>query len=178
MPQAIAKKREFGAITGRDVPDITAEANVQAAMMKYHEKSILPSLDQLYQCCDGFYKMAQHEFALTQYSLERQAAQIQTLERARTNKTVLLMDLPPIYSKKVLDNNMQYYLQLANLSWDTVAAVHNHMVTSHTSVVRVEFITEMQAMTFRDSMRQGRRYWRTGDGNDDGRQASLISPYF
>ena len=55
------------------------------------------SLDQLYQCCDGFYKMAQHEFALTQYSLERQAAQIQTLERARTNKTVLLMDLPPIY---------------------------------------------------------------------------------
>lgn len=166
MPQAIAKKREFGAITGRDVPDITAEANVQAAMMKYHEKSILPSLDQLYQCCDGFYKMAQHEFALTQYSLERQAAQIQTLERARTNKTVLLMDLPPIYSKKVLDNNMQYYLQLANLSWDTVAAVHNHMVTSHTSVVRVEFITEMQAMTFRDSMRQGRRYWRTGDGND------------
>ena len=60
-----------------------------------------------------FYKMAQHEFALTQYSLERQAAQIQTLERARTNKTVLLMDLPPIYSKKVLDNNMQYYLQLA-----------------------------------------------------------------
>ena len=151
MPQSIAKKREFGAITGRDVPDNTAEANVQAAMMKYHEKSILPSLDQLYQCCDGFYKMAQHEFALTQYSLERQAAQIQTLERARSNKTVLLMDLPPIYSKKVLDNNMQYYLQLANLSWDTVAAVHNHMVTSHTSVVRVEFITEMQAMTFRDS---------------------------
>ena len=34
MPQAMAKKREFGAITGRDVPDITAEANVQAAMMK------------------------------------------------------------------------------------------------------------------------------------------------
>ena len=62
------------------------------------------------------------------------------------------MDLPPIYSKKVLDNNMQYYLQLANFSWDTVSAVHNHMVTSHTSVVWVEFITETQAMTFRDAM--------------------------
>eukprot|EP00439_Symbiodinium_sp_Y106_P007695 s2248_g1.t1 len=111
--------------------------------------------------------MAQHEFALTQYSLERQAAQIQTLERARTNKTVLLMDLPPIYSKKV--HLLLYVIMNVERleSWDTVAAVHNHMVTSHTSVVRVELITEMQAMTFRDSMRQGRRYWRTGDGNDD-----------
>eukprot|EP00439_Symbiodinium_sp_Y106_P049563 s2214_g6.t1 len=131
MPQAIAKKREFGAITGCDVPDITAEANVQAAMMKYHEKSILPShLVEIVTTLPKMF-MAQHEFALTQYSLERQAAQIQTLERARANKTVLLMDLPPIYSKKVLDNNMQYYLQLANLSWDTVAAVHNHMVTGN-----------------------------------------------
>ncbi|CAE7254202.1 unnamed protein product [Symbiodinium sp. CCMP2456] len=158
MPQPTTKKRDFGAIAGREVPNITTEANVQSAMMKYHEQSILPSSDQLYQCCDAFYKMAQHEFALTQYTLERQAAQLQTLERARTNKTVLLMDLPPIYSKKVLDNNIQYYLQLSNLSWDTIAALHNHMVTSHTSVVRVEFITEQQATQFREAMRQGRRY--------------------
>ncbi|CAE7827010.1 YGR125W, partial [Symbiodinium sp. CCMP2456] len=82
MPQPTTKKREFGAITGREVPNMTTEANVQSAMMKYHEQSILPSLDQLYQCCDAFvYKMAQHEFALTQYTLERQAAQLQTLER-------------------------------------------------------------------------------------------------
>ena len=47
MPQATTKKREFGAITGREVPDITAETNVQEAVMKYHEKSILPSLAQL-----------------------------------------------------------------------------------------------------------------------------------
>ena len=36
------KKRYFGSITGRDIPNLTAEDNVQQAMLQYHQKSILP----------------------------------------------------------------------------------------------------------------------------------------
>ena len=34
------------------------------------------------------------------------------------------------------------------------------MVSSQAAVVRIEFVTETQADTFRDTMRQGLRYWR------------------
>ena len=77
------------------------------------------------------------------------------------------MDLPPIYKQE--GPGQQYAVLLTackSFLGHCCGRCNNHMVTSHTSVVRVELITEMQAMTFRDSMRQGRRYWRTGDGND------------
>ena len=103
---------------------------------------------------------------MTQYSLERHSSQLQVLERAKANKTILLLDLPPLYSKKSLDNNVGFYLQTAGLHWDQVAAMHNHMVSSSSSVARLEFITEQQANQFRDTMRQGRRYWRDPQSQD------------
>ncbi|CAE7564747.1 YGR125W [Symbiodinium sp. CCMP2592] len=117
-------------------------------------------------CCDQFYKMAQHEFAMTQYTLDRHSSQLQVLERAKANKTILLLDLPPIFNKKTLDANVGYYLQAAGLQWDQVAAMHNHMVSSASSLIRLEFLTEQQAAQFRDQMRQGRRYWRDPQQQD------------
>ncbi|CAE7679736.1 unnamed protein product [Symbiodinium sp. CCMP2592] len=164
--QPTTKKRDFGSITERAMPNLTAEDNVQQAMLQYHQKSILPSLDQLQMCCDQFYKMAQHEFAMTQYTLDRHSSQLQVLERSKANKTILLLDLPPIFNKKTLDANVGYYLQAAGLQWDQVAAMHNHMVSSASSLVRLEFLTEQQAAQFRDQMRQGRRYWRDPQQQD------------
>ena len=33
------KKRDFGSITGRDIPNLTAEDNEQQAMLQYHQKT-------------------------------------------------------------------------------------------------------------------------------------------
>ena len=164
--QSTAKKRDFGSTVDRSIPNLTAEDNVQQAMLQYHQRSVLPSLDQLHLCCDSFYKMAQHEFSVIQHSLERHASQLNTLERSRANKTILLLDLPPLFNKKSLDTNIGYYLQATGLSWNDVAALHNHMVSSQSAVVRLEFVTETQAQTFRDTMRQGRRYWRDPQSQD------------
>ena len=124
--QSTAKKRDFGSTVDRSIPNLTAEDNVQQAMLQYHQRSVLPSLDQLHLCCDSFYKMAQHEFSVIQHSLERHASQLNTLERSRANKTILLLDLPPLFNKKSLDTNIGYYLQATGLSWNDVAALHNH----------------------------------------------------
>ena len=164
--QTTAKKRDFGSTVDRSIPNLTAEDNVQQAMLQYHQRSVLPSLDQLHLCCDSFYKMAQHEFSVIQHSLERHASQLNTLERSRANKTILLLDLPPLFNKKSLDTNIGYYLQATGLSWNDIAALHNHMVSSQSAVVRLEFVTETQAQTFRDTMRQGRRYWRDPQSQD------------
>ena len=153
---------------GRELLNITAETNAQEAMMNCHEKSILPSLDQLYHCHDSFYKMAQHEFAFTQYTLERQAAQLQTLERARSNKTnkTSLYWTSRGFSTRSPWITTRHYLQLAKLPRESIAALHNHMVTSHSLVARVEFTTEAQDNTFRETTRQGCRYWRGTDSQD------------
>ncbi|OLP82167.1 hypothetical protein AK812_SmicGene37210 [Symbiodinium microadriaticum] len=164
--QTTAKKRDFGSTVDRSIPNLTAEDTVQQAMLQYHQRSVLPSLDQLHLCCDSFYKMAQHEFSVIQHSLERHASQLNTLERSRANKTILLLDLPPLFNKKSLDTNIGYYLQATGLSWNDIAALHNHMVSSQSAVVRLEFVTETQAQTFRDTMRQGRRYWRDPQSQD------------
>ena len=157
--QPTAKKREFGSTLDRSISTLTAEDSVQQAMLQYHECSFLPSLDQLHLCCDSFYKMAQHDFSVIQHSLERHASQLSTLERSKANKTILLLALPPLFNKKSLDTNIGYYLQITGLSWNDIAALHNHMVNSHSAVVLIEFLTENQAQTFCDTMRQSRRYW-------------------
>ena len=104
--------------------------------------------------------MAQHELSVIQHSLERNSSQLNSLDRSKANKTILLMDLPPLFNEKSLDTNSGYYLQLAGMSWNDIAALHNHMVSSQAAVVRIEFVTGTQADTFRDTMRQGLRYWR------------------
>ena len=163
--QAATKKRIFSPGNEQDVPlpEVTDNTSLQQAMMKYHKQSMLPNMDKLYQCCDLFYNQVQAEFSMQQITTERHSAQLQVLERARANKTVLLLDLPALFNKKTLDSNLYHYVNGAGLQWTDIAALHNHMVTSHSSVARVEFVTEMQAQQFRDYMRQTRRYWKSPD---------------
>ena len=163
--QAATKKRIFSPGNEQDVPlpEVTDNTSLQQAMMKYHKQSMLPNMDKLYQCCDLFYNQVQAEFSMQQITTERHSAQLQVPERARANKTVLLLDLPALFNKKTLDSNLYHYVNGAGLQWTDIAALHNHMVTSHSSVARVEFVTEMQAQQFRDYMRQTRRYWKSPD---------------
>ena len=161
--QQPTKKRILDTAAGPDqaLPPVTDNDAFQQAMLQYPKTSMLPNMDKLYQCCDLFYNQVQTEFAIQQITTERHAAQLQVLERARSNKTVLLLDLPALFNKKTLDTNLYHYIQGAGLQWADIAALHNHMVTTHSSVARVEFITETQAQQFRDFMRQNRRYWKS-----------------
>ncbi|CAE7743701.1 unnamed protein product, partial [Symbiodinium pilosum] len=82
------------------------------------------------------------------------------------NKTVLLYDLPPFTNRSTLEGNVKHYLQGAGLDYSQVAAVHNHLLTSASAVVRVEFLTENQARTFHIHMRASKRYWRVPGTQD------------
>ena len=86
---------------------------------------------------DFFYGQVLAETAQQQMTNERVSAQLQSLEKSRANKTVLLHELPPFTSKRTLDNNIYHFLQGAGLKEDGVTALHNHLVTSASAVVRV-----------------------------------------
>ena len=44
-----------------------------------------------------------------------------------SNKTILVLDLLPLFNKRTPDQNTQYYPQLTKLPWTSIAALHNHM---------------------------------------------------
>ena len=91
---------------------------------------------------------------------DRQSMQLKSLEQSRCNKTILLKNLPPVgFTKSQLDRNVQYLLQSASMSWDRIAAMHNHVVTTDAAVLRLEFITEEDAKTFFQSMKRRKFHW-------------------
>ena len=110
------KKRDFGSAAECAIPNIAAEENAHQAMLL---QVSFPHRISCTFCCDQFYKMVQHEFAMAQYTLERHTSQLNALERAKANNTILILDLPPIYNKETVDTDMAFYLQLTNMSWNT-----------------------------------------------------------
>ena len=133
---AEARKRDFEVIEEAAATVATVEGvdpRVNEAMMKYHSASVLPNMTKLFEQCGIFYGQVLAETAQQQ----RVSAQLQSLEKSRANKTVLLHELPPFTSKRTLDNNIYHFLQGAGLKDDDVTALHNHLVTSASAVVRV-----------------------------------------
>ena len=80
-------------------------------MMKYHSASVLPNMTKLFEQCGIFYGQVLAETAQQQMTNERVSAQLQSLEKSRANKAVLLHELPPFTSKRTLDNNIYHFLQ-------------------------------------------------------------------
>ena len=123
-------------------------------------------MNKLYELCDHFYSHVAQEFATTQYAMDRMSTQVAALEKSRCNKTILLQGLPPTMNKKVVDANVGHYLSQASQGWEAVAAVHNHQISTANSVVRLEFLTEFQADSFKQQMRATRKYWRDSAYSD------------
>ena len=147
-------------------PTIAIGDDVQKAMEMYHSTTVLPNVNKLYELCDNFYSHVTAEFGMQQYALDRLSTQVASLEKSRCNKTILLQELPPTTSKRVVDSNMDHYFQQAGIKWEDVAAIHNHQVSAAHSVVRVEFLTEAMAAHFKDEMRKTRKYWRDSNYAD------------
>ena len=135
-------------------------------MLKYHSNNVLPNLTKLFEQCGIFYGQVMQETSMQQMTNERIAAQVQSLERSRSNRTVLLHDLPPFTTKRALDTNINHFLWGANLEASDVCALHNHLVTSTSAVVRVEFLSELKAQQFLNYMRNSKKYWKTPDNSD------------
>ena len=166
---AEARKRDFEVIEEAAATVATVEGvdpRVNEAMMKYHSASVLPNMTKLFEQCGIFYGQVLAETAQQQMTNERVSAQLQSLEKSRANKTVLLHELPPFTSKRTLDNNIYHFLQGAGLKDDDVTALHNHLVTSASAVVRVEFLSEIKAQQFLAYMRNSKKYWKVPDQSD------------
>ena len=78
---------------------------------------------------------------------------------------MLLHELP-LFTGKTLDNNIWHFVSGAGLEYEDISALHNHLVSSSASTVRVEFQTEQKAQTFLNYMRNSKKYWKVPDQSD------------
>ena len=96
---------------------------------------------------------------MQQMTNERIAAQVQSLERSRSNRTVLLHDLAPFTNTRALDNNINHFLWGANLEESDVCALHNHLVTSMSAVVRGRVPQRAQGAAVFELYEKLQKYW-------------------
>ena len=171
-----ARKRDFASATSDTNIDDSLEPTVREAMLTYHTGSVLPNMSKLFEQCDLFYNQVATETAMQQFYNEKLSAQVQSLEQSRANKTLLLHDLPPVTSKAVLESNINHFLYGAGLTQDSVAALHNHLVTSTSSTVRIEFTTENFARQFQTSMRNSKKYWKVPNASDTRVKVEIDQP--
>ena len=164
--EAATNRRHDFEATSSDTVMEGLDPQLNEAMLRYHSNNVLPNLTKLFEQCGIFYGQVMQETSMQQMTNERIAAQVQSLERSRSNRTVLLHELPPFTSKRALDNNIKHFLWGANLEESDVCTLHNHLVTSTSAVVRVEFISEPKAQQFLNYMRNSKKYWKTPDNSD------------
>ena len=147
----ISRKRPFEDAPTVDIPnslDTTAERSIKEVMSDYHSGTFLPSLNTLLEACQQFYSFASSEFAGSQLRLDMQDSRLKSLEASRDNRTVLLRGLPATgFNRAILDRHMKMFLEAASLSWSDVSAMHNHIVSSDSSILRVEFVTEISRVS-------------------------------
>ena len=146
--ELVSRKRDFAA-SASEASEIRQdlEPRVKQAMLNYHETAVLPSLNKLFQQCELFYNQVSTETGYQQFYNKRTSAQVQSLEQSRANRTVLLFDLPPFTNRSALESNIKHFLYGVDIDFNQVAALHNHLLTSASAVVRVEFLTEQQAQS-------------------------------
>ena len=171
-----ARKRDFASATSETTIAETLEPAVREALLTYHTGSVLPNMTNLFEQCDLFYQKVATETAMQQFYNEKLSAQVQSLEQSRANKTLLLHDLPPFASRAVLESNISHFLYGAGFSQDAVAALHNHLVTSSSATVRVEFTTENFAKQFQTSMRSSKKYWKVPNISDTRAKVEIDQP--
>ena len=164
--EAAAERRHDFEATSTDTVMEGLDPQLHETMLRYHANNVLPNLTKLFEQCGVFYGQVMQETSMQQMTNERIAAQVQSLERSRANRTVLLHELPPFTTKRALDNNINHFLWGANLGESDVCALHNHLLTSSSAVVRVEFLSEIKAQQFLSYMRNSKKYWKTPDNAD------------
>ena len=139
------------------------EESIKSAMLEYHQQSFLPSMDKLWKTCQEFYVNTVAETQYVQLNMDMHSTRLRSLEQSRANRTVLLKGLPALgYSRASLEKNVNYFLSKASLDFSCVAAMHTHLISSSSSIMRLELITEEQKRQLFQAMRNSRQMWRLG----------------
>ena len=164
----MAKKRLFDHVDQPPTLD-KAENEIKEAMIQYHSGTVLPNFQALYQACHEFYLNTTHELYYAQMKQDMVDTRLKALEARQSNKTVLLKGLPAHgYNKTQLENNVFHFMQRAGLDWECLASMHTHTLSTSSSIMRLEFMTEMQKNQFFQHMRTTKNVWRIW-GEDHGK---------
>ena len=156
----MAKKRLFDHVDQPPTLD-KAENEIKEAMIQYHSGTVLPNFQALYQACHEFYLNTTHELYYSQMKQDMVDTRLKALEARQSNKTVLVKGLPAHgYNKTQLENNVYHFMQRAGLEWECLASMHTHTLSTSNSIMRLEFMTEMQKNQFFQHMRTTKNIWR------------------
>jgi hypothetical protein len=155
----LSKKRPFNSIT--EVPILaTSEEKIKEAMMQYHQDTFLPNLNALIDNCHKIYHNTVHELYYNQLKVDMIDSRLKTLEARFGNKSLLIKGLPAHgYNRTELERNVWHYFQKSGVSWDCLAAMHTHTLTTDSSVMRLEFTTEIARNEFFQHMRNTKNVW-------------------
>ena len=142
----LSKKRPFEAT----LPTLELqEQNIEEAMRQYHQTTVLPSFQVLWDACKQFYANTTLENHFAQLRLDMQDSRLTTLEARLGRRSVLLKGLPAWGVKKsTLDYNIHYWCQQAGLDPSCIASMTSHLVDRDTAILRLEFMTEQQRNAF------------------------------
>ena len=142
-------------------PDVTTES-MKEAFEEYHSTFVKPAIAQLHDHVVG-------TLTLQLKSLETKNTLLRTslvsVEAEMHKRTALTHQVPPFCTKTVIDDNLYYLLNMAQLDRTDVQSVTNHLLTSSTSFIRIVFLAEAMAKQFFTSFRQSKRYFRNRDPN-------------
>ena len=146
-------------------PDLTKES-MKEAFEEYHSTLVTPAIAQLHDRVVGTLT-PQLKSLETKNTLLRTS--LASVEAEMHKRTVLIHQVPPFCTKKVIDDNLYYLLNMAQLDRTDVQSVTNHLLTSSTSFIRIVFLAEAMAKQFftsvATSFRQSKRYFRNRDPN-------------
>ncbi|CAK9022545.1 Uncharacterized protein SCF082_LOCUS15844, partial [Durusdinium trenchii] len=129
------------------------EESIKTAMLEYHRQTVLPNLANTVM-----------EAQYGQLHFDMVDTRLRSLEQSRSNRTILIRGLPAFgYSRSALEKNARYFLSIASLDFSCVAAMHTHVVTSSSSIMRLELTTEEQRRQLFQAMRTSKQMRRLPD---------------
>ena len=163
----LSKKRIFSEsdqITATTPTLAIPEESIKTAMLEYYRQTVLPNLEKLWTTCAEFYANTMMEAQYGQLHFDMVDTRLRSLEQSRSNRTILIRGLPAFgYSRSALEKNVRYFLSKASLHFSCVAAMHTHVVTSSSSIMRLELTTEEQRRQLFQAMRTSKQMWRLPD---------------
>ena len=131
-------------------------------MIEYHSQTVLPNMEKLWTTCAEFDANTVMESQYVQLHFDLVDTRLRSLEQSRSNKTVLIRGLPAFgYSLSALEKNVRYFLSKAFVDFSCVAAMHTHLVSSSSSIMRLELTTEEQRRQLFQAMRTSKQMWRS-----------------
>ena len=143
------------------IPDTVSVDNIKAVIQHYHDTAVQPSLDLLGKHIRDEVTHRLGRTSLLQY-LGHQT--MTSLEAKKQRRSVIICNVPPFMNMSNISQNMNYLLSQADLNEGDVQSLSNHLHTSSTAFLKVNFVNEPSSKTLLQSFRARKRYWHPHAG--------------